>query len=177
MLKPLRSLINGSIASRLFWSAALWSGGILLIAGFALLHLYAATAEQDFDNRLAFYLKALIADVASPSEDTRTGPGQLGEPQFELSLSGWYWQIARLDTPTRQIKTSRSLFGVRLPALPDGTAQSAPGLRKGYVQGPDDCSWNNGEAGLLRIRQVAIASPDRRGGPVAGAVDDARGGA
>lgn len=138
MLKPLRSLINGSIASRLFWSAAVWSGGILLIAGFALSHLYAATAEQDFDNRLAFYLKALIADVASPSEDTRTGPGQLGEPQFELSLSGWYWQIARLDTPTRQIRTSRSLFGVRLPALPDGMAQSAPGLRKGYVQGPDD---------------------------------------
>ena len=135
---PFFFLRNGSIANRLFWSAAFWSGAILLIAGFALSHLYAATAEQDFDNRLVFYLKALVADVASPGEDTRTGPGQLGEPQFELTLSGWYWQITRLDTAQPQVKNSRSLFGGGLPRLPPGMEQSAPGQRKGYVTGPDD---------------------------------------
>ena len=131
-------LRNRSIASRLFLSAAFWSIAILLIAGFALSHLYVRTAEQDFDSRLAFYLKALVADVASPAEETRTGPGQLGEPQFELSLSGWYWQITRLDKSPPEIKTSRSLFGARLPPLAADVPQAAPGLRKGYVIGPDD---------------------------------------
>lgn len=132
------SLGRRSIASRLFLSAAFWSVSILLIAGFALSQLYGHTAEQDFDSRLAFYLKALVADVASPAEETRTGPGQLGEPQFELSLSGWYWQITRLDKSPPEIKTSRSLFGARLTPLATDAAQAFPGLRKGYVIGPDD---------------------------------------
>ena len=127
-----------SIASRLFLSAAAWSLGILLIAGIALSQLYARTAEQDFDARLSFYLKALVADVASPAEDSRTGPGQLGEPQFELSLSGWYWQITRLDTSPQQIKASRSLFGAHLPALAGADLQPQMGIRKGFISGPDD---------------------------------------
>ena len=138
MLAARFSLSNRSIATRLFLSAMFWSGLVLLIAGVALSTLYARTAEQDFDTRLAFYAKALIADVASPNEDTRTDPGQLGEPQFELTLSGWYWQVTRLDTAQPRLKASRSLFGAHLARLPDDVPQAAPGLRKGYVVGPDD---------------------------------------
>ena len=128
-----------SIGTRLFFSAAVLSSVILLAAGIGLSTLYRATAESRFDERLGVYLRALVADVASPSEENRADPGELGDPQFELALSGWYWQITRLDGDKQDIKSSRSLFAARLPKLAD---QNIPagigGTRKGYVKGPDD---------------------------------------
>jgi hypothetical protein len=93
-----------SIAKRLFFSAALLSFVILLVAGLVLSTIYRRTAEANFDERLGH---ALVADIATPGEDSRAAPGQLGEPQFELALSGWYWQITRLDVPKTEIRSSR----------------------------------------------------------------------
>ena len=97
-----------SLATRLFVSAALWSVAILLVAGLVLSAIYRRAAEQSFDERLGVYLRAIVADVATPGEDTRTEPGQLGDPQFELSLSGWYWKITPLDQQRGAIKASPS---------------------------------------------------------------------
>src|SRR5205807_7211488 len=88
-----------SIAKRLFFSAALLSFVILLVAGLVLSTIYRRTAETNFDERLGVYLHTLVADIATPGEDSRTWPGQLGEAQFELALSGWYWQVTRLAVP------------------------------------------------------------------------------
>jgi signal transduction histidine kinase len=129
---------NQSIARRLFYAATLSSIAILLIAGIALSAIYRRSTEQAFDERLGVYLRALVADVASPGDDSRTAPGQLGDPQFELSLSGWYWQITRLDVPKAEIRASRSLFAARLPRLADaGVPAGVGGARAGYVTGPD----------------------------------------
>jgi len=85
------------------------------------------------------YLRALVADLATPVDEGRAEPGQLGDPQFELALSGWYWQITRLDQPTPEIKSSRSLFAAKLPRLADhGVPAGIGGSRRGYVKGPDD---------------------------------------
>ena len=127
-----------SISTRLLLSAAFWSTAILLIAGLALSAIYRRDAETAFDTRLGFYLKALVADVAALPEDARVVPGQLGEPQFELSLSGWYWQITRLGGDESDVKSSRSLFGARLPRLAAGAAGKDTGVRRGYITGPDD---------------------------------------
>ena len=72
-------------------------------------------------------------------KNSRTAPGQLGEPQFELALSGWYWQIIRLDVPKTEIRSSRSLFAAKLPRLCDSGVPAGPaGARRGYATGPDD---------------------------------------
>jgi signal transduction histidine kinase len=127
-----------SLAQRLFTSAVLWSVLILLIAGLILSSLYRRSAETAFDERLGVYLRAIVADVATPGEDTRTEPGQLGDPQFELSLSGWYWQITPLSQQTSKVKASRSLFASRLPHLADQGVKAELGeYRRGYAQGPD----------------------------------------
>lgn len=124
-----------SIAQRLFLSAAFWSVLVLLIAGVALSAVYRASAEQAFDERLNVYLRALVADVAMDEEIA----SQLGEPQFELTRSGWYWQISRVDAPNPVVRTSRSLFAARLPSLAEaGLRADASGLRKNYVTGPDE---------------------------------------
>ena len=124
-----------SIAARLFLSAALWSLLILVVAGIGLSAIYRRTAEQAFDERLGVYLRAIVAEVATPGDDAR-GP-QLGDPRFELPLSGWYWEINPLDK-TGEIKTSRSLFASRLPRLADlGVKAGLGGARRGTVEGPD----------------------------------------
>jgi signal transduction histidine kinase len=143
-----------SIAKRLFFSAALLSFVILLVAGLVLSTIYRRTAEAYFDEHLGVYLQALVADIATPGEDSGTGPGELGEPQFELALSGWYWQITRLDVPKPEIRSSRSLFAAKLPRLSDaGVAAGAGGARRGYAKGPDDR--------VLRMRERIIDTGDQ----------------
>lgn len=128
-----------SIAKRLFFSAALLSSAILLVAGLVLSTIYRRTAEANFDERLSVYLHALVADIATAREDSRTAPGQLGEPQFELPLSGWYWQITRLDLDKPEIRSSRSLFAAKLPRLSEsGIPSGIGGARRGYAKGPDE---------------------------------------
>jgi signal transduction histidine kinase len=128
---------KSSIARRLFISAAFWSFLVLLVAGLFLSALYRTTAQRAFDERLNVYLRALVADVALSAEEG--GPlGQMGEPQFELTNSGWYWQVTRIDSPTPLIRSSRSLFAERLPILSDLNVRSdSSGMRTATVTGPD----------------------------------------
>jgi len=128
-----------SIASRLLVSSTVLSLSILLIAGLVLSTIYRRTAEARFDERLGAYLRVLVADIATPGEDSRTDPGQLGLPQFELPLSGWYWQITRLGETAPEIKSSRSLYTARLPRLADqGVEAGLGGARAGTAKGPDE---------------------------------------
>ncbi len=130
---------KASIAQRLFLSAAILSFAILLIAGLVLSTVYERAAESNFDERLNVYLQALVTDIATPGESGRMGPDELSDPEFALPLSGWYWQITRLDTEKPQIRSSRSLFAAQLPRLSEsGVPLGAGGARRGYVKGPDD---------------------------------------
>ena len=127
-----------SIAQRLFVSAILWSVALLLVAGVIISNIYRRTTEQAFDQRLDVYLRAIVADVATPGDDQRLEPGQLGEPQFELTLSGWYWEVTRLDADKPEFRASRSLFASQLPKLSQLGAQAGlGGSRSGYATGPE----------------------------------------
>lgn len=136
-----------SLATRLFISATLWVVVILVVTGIALSSLYQQAVERSFDRRLNLYLRTLIAEVAPPdqaAEDEKTA-ASLGEPLFDLPLSGWYWQVVRLDTPSNASpakpaeRSSRSLWDRRLPKLEEkGVALDASGVRIGYVDGPED---------------------------------------
>ncbi len=132
-----------SLAFRLF----LWATGltvvILIVTGVTLSSLYRHAVERAFDRRLDVYLRTLVADVASPEEGTDKFPQSIGEPLFELPLSGWYWQVTRLDTPKPEVHSSRSLWDSNLPRLAVAE-ESSGGYRKGYAQGPED----------VRLRQV-----------------------
>src|SRR5271170_2923215 len=85
-----------SLAVRLFLWATAWTVVILIITGIALSTLYRHAVERAFDRRLDVYLRTLVADVASPEEGNDKFPQSIGEPLFELPLSGWYWQVTRL---------------------------------------------------------------------------------
>src|SRR5271170_423752 len=128
---------TNSLALRLFLWAAAWTLVILIITGFALSTLYRHAVERAFDRRLDVYLRTLVADVASPEEGGDKFPQSIGEPLFELPLSGWYWQVTRLDSKKPDVHSSRSLWDSGLPRLPqDGTASAE--ARQGYARGPED---------------------------------------
>ena len=154
-----------SIATRLFISASVLSVVVLLIAGLILTAIYRTSSEAGFDERLGVYLRALVADLAAdrPGDDKGSDIGQLADPQFELTLSGWYWQITRLDGSKPDIKASRSLFAARLPRLADsGVPSGMGGSRRGYVKGPDDRSLrmverviDTGDQGIFLVQVAA----------------------
>jgi signal transduction histidine kinase len=125
-----------SLALRLFLSATVWTVLILFVTGFVLSGLYRDSVERAFDRRLGVYLKTLIADIASPDIPVEKAGQMLGEPLFELPLSGWYWQVTRQDKPKPEVTSSRSLWDRSLPHL--SVAPDADGIRKAYVPGPED---------------------------------------
>src|ERR1700728_1117731 len=127
-----------SLALRLFIWATGWTVVILIITGVALSTLYRHAVERAFDRRLDVYLRTLVADVASPEEGADKYPQSIGEPLFELPLSGWYWQVTRLDTKTPEVHSSRSLWDSSLPRLPDEKSSTDAEFRQGYAKGPED---------------------------------------
>ncbi|MCA1456851.1 sensor histidine kinase [Bradyrhizobium sp. BRP22] len=128
---------GSSLATRLFLSATAWLVVILAITGFVLSSVYRDATERAFDRRLNLYLRTLIAEVATPDEPA-DHQFQLGEPLFELPLSGWYWQILRTDVEKGETRASRSLWDKKLPKLEDqGFELTAAGIRLGYVDGPE----------------------------------------
>jgi signal transduction histidine kinase len=128
-----------SLALRLFVSATVWIALILFVTGFVLSGLYRDSVERAFDRRLGVYLKTLIADLASPDIPIEKTGQMLGEPLFELPLSGWYWQVTRLDRSKPEVTSSRSLWDRGLQRLSEQNVRpDSDGLRKSYVQGPEE---------------------------------------
>ena len=127
-----------SLATRLFLSATAWLVVILAVTGVVLSTVYRNATERAFDRRLNLYLRTLIAEVATPDEPPDRQFQSLGEPLFELPLSGWYWQITRIDGEKREVRASRSLWDKKLPKLEEqGAELTAAGIRLAYVDGPE----------------------------------------
>src|SRR6202795_4216898 len=127
-----------SLALPLFLWATAWTVVILIVTGIALSTLYRHAVERAFDRRLDVYLRTLVADVASPEEGADKFPQSIGEPLFELPLSGWYWQVNRLDSKKPEVHSSRSLWDSGLPRLPVDRSASAAEARQGYADGPEE---------------------------------------
>ena len=159
---PLR---RRSIAVRLAVSSFLSSTAILVIAAFILTTLYRENTERAFDSRLLVFANNLATDLVSPS-DPETRSFALGDPRFDLPLSGWYWQVGRPDAKPRDLRTSRSLVGVPLKG-PDQAGTATIGqIRQGYGRGQDDRT--------LRIveRDVDVGQEGRYTVRVAGPADE-----
>lgn len=134
-----RLLSRQSIAVRLAVSSLFWSTLVLLFAGLTLSTLYRQSTERSFDERLLAYANDLAAELVTPGDDLEERElGALGDPRFEIPLSGWYWQIGRIDAQPRDLRSSRSLIGNPLPTLVEPVAERTfGGIRKESVGGPE----------------------------------------
>jgi signal transduction histidine kinase len=133
-VKPLASR---PIAVRLAVSSVFWSFAILLVAGLILLTLYRDNTERAFDQRLLVYANTLASNLVSPGDPDRD-LGPIGDPRFELPLSGWYWQVARPNAKPGEIRSSKSLFGGQIPSLAMSSEDRFGQIRRGYGRAPDE---------------------------------------
>ncbi len=129
---------TNSLAIRLFLSATAWTVVILAVTGIILSSIYRNAVERSFDRRLGVYLQTLVADVAAPEQSADRNGSSLGEPLFDLPLSGWYWQVAMLGQSQPELRSSRSLWDNPLPRLGSKAAVNVDGTRSGYAIGPED---------------------------------------
>ncbi|WP_245443951.1 ATP-binding protein [Microvirga sp. KLBC 81] len=133
----LKSLAGRPIAVRLAVSSVFWSFAILLIAGLILLTLYRDSTERAFDQRLLVYANTLASNLVAPGDPDRD-LGPIGDPRFELPLSGWYWQVARPNAKPDEIRSSKSLFGGQVPSLAVSGDNRFGQIRRGYGKAPDE---------------------------------------
>jgi signal transduction histidine kinase len=107
---------TNSLAFRLFATAAAWTLMVLPIAGAIIYSLYREEVETSFDRRLRALLTVILSDSIEHSENDEPGlPKEVGEPLFEITHSGWYWQIKPLDQKGGKPIVSRSLADARIP--------------------------------------------------------------
>jgi signal transduction histidine kinase len=130
---------RNSLAFRLIAAASLWSAVALLAAGLILTSLYSSTVERGFDERLSVYLRTLVGNLAQQSPPASIDPGNLGEPRFELTYSGWYWQVREPDGGP-VVLASRSLFTDTLDIAAATRIGDLDGMISGALAGPDDQS-------------------------------------
>ncbi len=133
----LKGLSSRPIAVRLAVSSVFWSFAILLIAGLILQTLYRENTERAFDQRLLVYANTLASNLVAPGDPDRD-LGPIGDPRFELPLSGWYWQVARPNARPGEIRSSKSLFGGQIPSLTVGPDNRFGQIRRGYGKAPDE---------------------------------------
>jgi signal transduction histidine kinase len=136
----MKVLAGQSIAVRLAASAVFWSLFILLIAGLILSALYRETTERAFDQRLLVYANDLASDLIGqgPGDPEERDLG-IGDPRFDIPLSGWYWEVGRPGAGPRDIRSSKSLLAGQLPRLVAEEENRRFGdIRRGYAPGPDE---------------------------------------
>jgi signal transduction histidine kinase len=131
-------LAGRSVAVRLAASAVFWSFVILFTAAVILSTLYRDATERAFDQRLLVYANNLASDLVAPGDPERE-LGPIGDPRFELPLSGWYWQLFRPGAGAKDVRSSKSLFGGSLPGLARAGGPPRFGeVRRGYGNAPDE---------------------------------------
>ena len=129
---------GGSLARRLFLTAAAITVIVLGLSGVVLSSLYRETAERALDRYLNVYLKNIVVDVATAPTGTIPDPTSLSEPLFQTPNSGWYWQIEWLSGPTSKMKFSPSLPEPGLASLDEQRIPiRSDGFREGYIGGPE----------------------------------------
>ena len=127
-----------SLAFRLFATAAVWTLLVLPIAGFIIYRLYRDDVQTSFDGQLLKLVNAITVDSMGSSGDTQPlPPSNLYEPLFEVTHSGWYWQILPLTSGGGRKLVSPSLATWSLPSpAAKSVKPDASGARWMNAKGP-----------------------------------------
>jgi signal transduction histidine kinase len=126
-----------SLAFRLFATAAVWTLLVLPLAGFIIDYVHKREVRSAFDARLSQLLTLIIAFSTDQGGGEPRFPRNVGEPLFELSHSGWYWQITPLENSPgkRMISASLATEELQLPST-KGVKPDAYNIRWLNGKGP-----------------------------------------
>lgn len=107
---------RNSLAFRLFATSAAWTLVVLPLAGYLIYNLYRNDVQTSFDMQLKKLLTVLTLDSMNTTGDEPVRPNNQYEPLFEVTHSGWYWQIQPIDGAPGRRLVSPSLASETLPS-------------------------------------------------------------
>src|SRR5690606_31283421 len=99
---------------RMFVTSAVWTLLALPLAGLLIYTLYREDVQTSFDGQLQKLVIAIDVDSMATTGNKPIAPTNRYEPLFEVSESGWYWQITPVDGQDTETLTSVSLGSARL---------------------------------------------------------------
>ncbi len=106
---------QASLAWRLIFVAMLWALVSLVVAGAILVALFREAGVNALDDRLEVHMTAIVSALAAEGEQRGPVLRGIGDPRFNMPLSGWYWSVQR---DGKILYESDSLFGDELSLLP-----------------------------------------------------------
>lgn len=126
-----------SLAFRLFATSAAWTLLVLPLAGYLIYSLYREDVQLGFDSQLKKLLTAISVDSMNTVGEEPITPQNLYEPLFEVTHSGWYWQIRPIDSAEGRTLVSPSLVsGVLQSPYDKKFPTDTTGTRWMNVSGP-----------------------------------------
>jgi len=105
-----------SLAFRLFLTSVVWTLLVLPIAGVLIYSLYRNDVQASFDGQLRKLVTAIRIDSMYAGSSEPIAPKNRYEPLFEVTHSGWYWQIKPLNDDGGRTLVSASLATATLPS-------------------------------------------------------------
>ena len=128
-----------SLEFRLFVTAVVWTLLVLPIAGLIIYSLYRNDFQAKFDEKVSTLLFSIALDSMAEGADAAVVPTNTYEPLFDVTHSGWYWQIKPLDDPSLKTLVSESLATGSLPSpLVAGIKPDSSSVRWMIAEGPGD---------------------------------------
>lgn len=126
-----------SLASRLFATSAAWTLLVLPVAGLIIDHKYRTDVKASFDASIRKLVEQINIDSFGSDNSQPVAPTNRYEPLFEITHSGWYWQIKPADGGMGQRLVSPSLATGTLPSPSDENVPAdATGYRWMNARGP-----------------------------------------
>jgi len=102
-----------SLRLRLLAGAGLWILVALLLAGVAIVSIFAATVERDQREDLLAGLDQVMSSIEPDAALSDLSP-RLNDPRYAAPAGGLYWQVVDLDTA--EVGQSRSLWDTEMRA-------------------------------------------------------------
>lgn len=154
-----------SLAFRLFATAAAWTMIVLPVAGWLILSNYRQDVTRDHDARLTLLVDLVRSDSIERGGGEPGQPKDTGELLFDITHSGWYWQIKPMDGKPGRRLISQSLATETFP-LPseNGVPVDDHEYRWANLEGPlgqqlrvVETVRMFGEEGAARPYSIAVA--------------------
>jgi signal transduction histidine kinase len=112
-----------SLAFRLFATSLVWTLVVLPVAGFIIVSLFRNDLYKSFDNNLITLVDTFTLDGVASATSTPATPTVTYQPLFDVTHSGWYWQIKPVAGTQGPRLVSASLATAHLESPSDTNVQ------------------------------------------------------
>ncbi len=130
-------LIPKSLAFRLLFVLGLWAAAATILTGIVTSAYLKSNAEQALKERLEEHTRSLVGALEIDGDSFKAVP-DLGDPNFSIPLTGWYWAIADSQNPSKILLRSPSIENETLTVPPTASIPFDSSFQRQYTYTQND---------------------------------------